>query len=40
MFQEYETRAVVYQGSLPKGTDLIKGLTAVLNEKNITCGSI
>jgi uncharacterized protein len=40
MFREYKTGAVVYQGSLLKGEDIIKGLTAVLKEKNITCGSI
>ncbi|HMK57035.1 MAG TPA: PPC domain-containing DNA-binding protein [Dissulfurispiraceae bacterium] len=40
MFREYKTNAVVCQGNLSRGEDLLKGLTAVLNKKNITCGCI
>jgi hypothetical protein len=40
MFREYKTSAVVYQGSLSKGEDILKGLSSVLKEKKITCGCI
>ncbi|HTZ17329.1 MAG TPA: PPC domain-containing DNA-binding protein [Dissulfurispiraceae bacterium] len=40
MFREYKTNCVICQGSLSKGDDLLKGLTSVLKEKNVTCGLI
>jgi len=40
MFRKDKTGSVVYQGSLPKGTDLLNGLTLLLEKENITCGII
>ncbi len=40
MHREYKTGNVIYQGRLAKGEDILKGLTAVLKEKNITSGLI
>lgn len=40
MLREYKIKQAIYQGSLNKGDELIKGLTDVLKENKITSGIV